>query len=81
LALRAAGKVGDGTTLATFQPVDRSEAQKRDARFYEAGQAVFFLKRYGRHAKGDVCEVTTSAGHGSNLCRLSGVAAEKVSEL
>lgn len=56
--LLLAGKVGDGTTLATFQPVDRSEAQKRDARFYEAGQAVFFLKRYGRHAKGDVGEVT-----------------------
>lgn len=56
--LRSAGKVGDGKTLATFQPVDRSEAQKRDARFYEAGQAVFFLKRYGRHAKGDVREVT-----------------------
>jgi conjugative relaxase-like TrwC/TraI family protein len=56
-ALRSAGKVGDGRTLRTFQPVDRSEAQKRDARFYEAGQAVFFLKAYGRHAKGDVCEV------------------------
>ncbi|HWA10539.1 MAG TPA: MobF family relaxase [Opitutaceae bacterium] len=63
-ALRSAGKVGDGKTLMTFQPVDRSEAQKRDARFYEAGQAVFFLKRYGRHAKGDVCEVAGASERG-----------------
>jgi conjugative relaxase-like TrwC/TraI family protein len=56
-ALRSAGKVSEGKTLTTFQPVDRSEAQKRDARFYEAGQAAFFLKTYGRHAKGQVAEI------------------------
>lgn len=68
-ALRAAGKIGDGTTLTTFQPVDRSEAQKRDARFYEPGQAVFFLKRYGRHAKGEVCEVAGANERGVVLVK------------
>lgn len=63
-ALRTAGKVGEGQTLTTFQPIDRSEAQKRDARFYEAGQAVFFLKAYGRHAKSDVCEVVGATDRG-----------------
>jgi hypothetical protein len=63
-ALRLAGKVGEGKTLTTFQPIDRSEAQKRDARFYEAGQALFFLKRYGRHAKGEVSEVVDANERG-----------------
>lgn len=64
LALRVAGKIGDGQTLSTFQPVDRSDAQKRDARYYEAGQAVIFLSRYGRHAKGDVCDVAEATERG-----------------
>jgi ATP-dependent exoDNAse (exonuclease V) alpha subunit len=68
-ALRSASKIGEGERMTTFQPVDRSEAQKRDARFYEAGQAVFFLKRYGRHAKGDVCEVAGADERGVVLVK------------
>ena len=56
-ALKESGKLGAGVLISTFQSVDRSEAQKRDARFYEPGHAAFFIRRYGRHAKGDVCEI------------------------
>jgi hypothetical protein len=53
-ALRSAGKLDAGTMLTTYQPLDRSEAQKRDSRFYEPGQSAVFLKRYGRFAKGEL---------------------------
>jgi conjugative relaxase-like TrwC/TraI family protein len=53
--LQASGRIGSGITLKTYQTVDRSEAQKRDARFYETGQFAFVLKRYGRFEKGDLC--------------------------
>ncbi|SUS07593.1 Conjugative relaxase domain protein (fragment) [uncultured Defluviicoccus sp.] len=56
-ALRPPGKLEAGTMLTTYQPLDRSEAQKRDSRFYEPGQSAVFLKRYGRFAKGNLCEI------------------------
>jgi conjugative relaxase-like TrwC/TraI family protein len=55
--LRAAGKIGEGTTLTTCQPLDLSGAQKRDARFYEPGQFACFLQRYGRYSKGELCTI------------------------
>jgi conjugative relaxase-like TrwC/TraI family protein len=55
--LKAAGKLGPGKVLTAYQTVDGTEAQKREARFYEAGQCAYFLRRYGRFAKGDFCEV------------------------
>jgi len=63
-AMQSSGKLQTGITLITYQPVDRGEAQKRDARFYEAGHSVVFLKRYGRFVKGEVCEVTGSNERG-----------------
>jgi len=56
-ALRSAGKLEAGIMLTTYQPLDRSEAQKRDSRFYEPGQSAVFLKRYGRFAKGELCGI------------------------
>ena len=56
-ALRSAGKLEAGTTVTAYQPLDRSEAQKRDSRFYEPGQSGFFLKGYGRFAKGELCGI------------------------
>jgi hypothetical protein len=52
------GKLGSGgMALKTFQPVDLDEAQKRDARFFQAGHQVSFIRGYGRYARGDVCPV------------------------
>ncbi len=36
-ALAVTGKLKGGAILKTYQPADRTEAQKRDPRFYEAG--------------------------------------------
>lgn len=55
--LKLAGKLGPGRVLTAYQTVDGTQAQKREARFYAAGQRAFFLKRYGRFAKGDGCEI------------------------
>ena len=62
--LKAAGKLGSGEVLTAYQTVDGTEAQKREARFYEAGQHVLFLKRYGRFAKGDFCRVEGTNNRG-----------------
>ncbi|MEO6995577.1 MAG: MobF family relaxase [Lacunisphaera sp.] len=55
--LRAAGKLGTDTTVSVLRPIDLGEAQKRDPRFYEPGQQVFFLKSYGRYKKGESYEI------------------------
>ncbi len=67
--LKDAGGLESGTTLLTFQPVDRGEAQKRDPRYYEGGQSVVFLKSYGRFAKGDVCEIVSADEDGVRIFR------------
>ena len=63
-ALRADGKLGRGTELRTFRPLDATVAQRRDPHFYAEGQHVYFLRRYGRFAKGDVCEVRGATARG-----------------
>jgi len=55
--LRSQGKIGDGLTLDAFRVADLDSAQKKDVRSYEQGQHAFFLKGYGRFAKGDLCEI------------------------
>lgn len=67
--LLAAGKLGPGRRLTVCQPLDLGEAQKRDPRFFQAGQYVCFLQRYGRFAKGDLCEVSGSTPHGVTLLK------------
>src|SRR5690606_25287993 len=55
--LRKTGKLGDGQALVTYRPVDLGEALKRDSRWIRPGQFACFHGRYGRFAKGDVCEI------------------------
>ena len=55
--LRDAGKIGAGVVVRSCRPVDLDDAQKRDARFYQAGQYACFLRGYGRFAKGDLCPI------------------------
>jgi hypothetical protein len=62
--MQGAGKLGSGALLKTFQPVDLDEAQKRDARFYQSGHHVGFIRGYGRFAKGEVCRVVGANGCG-----------------
>ena len=67
--LKASGRLTDGQTLTAFRPLNWDEAQKRDARFYEAGHHAVFLKRYGRFAKGDVREIAAANEHGLVLIK------------
>lgn len=62
--LCAAGKLEAGRALVAFQPVDLVEAEKRDARFYQAGHHVCFLRSYGRFKRGDVCAVVRAETKG-----------------
>jgi conjugative relaxase-like TrwC/TraI family protein len=55
--LKTEGCLVGGAAVATYQPLNWGEAQKRDARFYESGQHAVFLKRYSRFQRGDVCEI------------------------
>ncbi|HWZ95346.1 MAG TPA: MobF family relaxase [Opitutaceae bacterium] len=67
--LKTAGKLGPGKVLTAYQTVDGTEAQKREARFYEAGQSAYFLQRYGRFAKGDLCEIRGATERGVVLVK------------
>jgi conjugative relaxase-like TrwC/TraI family protein len=52
--LHTAGRLGVSTTLTTYHPVDLDQAQKRDARFYRAGQYAGFIRGYGRFSRGEI---------------------------
>ncbi len=67
--LKASGKLSGGTTLTAYQAVDGTEAQKRDPKFYNTGQWVYFLQRYGRFAKGDLCPIAGANEHGVVLLK------------
>ncbi len=67
--LRVTGQLGTGQTLATFHPLDLGEAQKRDPRFFEPGQYACFLQRYGRYAKGELCEIAGANERGIVLVK------------
>jgi conjugative relaxase-like TrwC/TraI family protein len=62
--LRDAGKIGAGVVVRSCRPVDLDDAQKRDARFYQAGQYACFLRGYGRFAKGDLCPIVEANERG-----------------
>jgi conjugative relaxase-like TrwC/TraI family protein len=67
--LQAGGRIGSGIALKTYQAVDLNEAQKQDARFYEAGQFAYVIKRYGRLAKGDLCPIVGTNERGVVLIK------------
>jgi hypothetical protein len=62
--LRYAGKIGAGVVVRSCRPVDLDDAQKRDARLYQAGQYACFLRGYGRFAKGDLCPIVEANERG-----------------
>lgn len=62
--LREAGKICEGVVVRSCRPVDLDDAQKRDARFYQAGQYACFLRGYGRFSKGDLCPIVEANERG-----------------
>jgi conjugative relaxase-like TrwC/TraI family protein len=67
--LQAAGALGTDTTITAYHPVDMGEAEKRDPRFYQPGQQAFFIQRYGRYAKGDLCEIVAATERGLSVMK------------
>jgi ATP-dependent exoDNAse (exonuclease V) alpha subunit len=67
--LAAAGSLGPEKKVTALEALDWTEAQKRDARFYQPGQRVQFLRRYGRFRAGDTCEVAGANEHGLVLVK------------
>ena len=67
--LALSGALGEGRKVIALEALDWTEAQKRDARFYEPGQQVQFLKRYGRFRAGDSCEVVEASEQGLVLLK------------
>jgi len=67
--LKAAGSLGGDETVTAYHPVDLGEAQKRDPRFYQSGQHAFFIQRYGRYAKGDLCEIVAATERGLTVMK------------
>jgi ATP-dependent exoDNAse (exonuclease V) alpha subunit len=67
--LRVIGKLGAGEKLTAYQAIDATDAQKRDAGFYQPGQFAYFLRRYGRYAKGDLCEIAGESDRGVVLVK------------
>jgi len=67
--LKAAGRLGPDHVLTAYRPLDLGEAQKRDPRFYAPGQHACFLQRYGRFAKGELCEVAGATERGLVLIK------------
>jgi conjugative relaxase-like TrwC/TraI family protein len=67
--MKARGKLSGGTTLTAYQAVDGTEAQKREASFYQAGQHAYFFQRYGRFAKSDLCLIAGANEQGVVLVK------------
>jgi conjugative relaxase-like TrwC/TraI family protein len=67
--LRLVGRLGVGTPLGIFRAVDLTAAQKEAAENYAPGTKVFFLRRYGRYLRGDVCPVVAAGPRGITLLK------------
>ena len=68
-ALRDSGRLGLGTEFKTYDAVDLTAAQKKDAGSYAPGAQVLFLKRYGRYRRGDICLVEAVTAKGITLVK------------
>ncbi|HQF37966.1 MAG TPA: MobF family relaxase [Opitutaceae bacterium] len=68
-ALQTRGAIGVGMTFKALQPLDLSEAQKRDARFIPEGAYVVFRKGYGRFKRGESYPVVTANERGLVLLK------------
>jgi conjugative relaxase-like TrwC/TraI family protein len=67
--LKVAGALGRDAPITAYHPVDLGDAEKRDARFYQPGQRAFFIQRYGRYAKGDLCEIVAATERGLTVMK------------
>lgn len=67
--LKNLGKLGNGTFVTAYRSVDATGAEKQDRRLYESKSHVYFLQRYGRYKKGDLCEIVGANERGVVLVK------------
>jgi ATP-dependent exoDNAse (exonuclease V) alpha subunit len=67
--LRENGFLGEGVALIGYRAVDHTVAEKQDAGTFPVGTKVFFLRRYSRYLRGDICTVVEAAPRGLTLLR------------
>jgi ATP-dependent exoDNAse (exonuclease V) alpha subunit len=68
-ALLGSGRLGTGSSVVSYQAVDLTAAQKQDAGSYPPEARVFFLKSYGRYARGELCHVVGATEKGITLLK------------
>lgn len=61
--------LGKETKLEFFESRDLGNAQKCDARFYQQGDYVYFIKKYGRFDKGELAKVEKATEQGLALSK------------
>ena len=66
--LKDEGLLGKESKLAFYESRDLDSAQKRDVRFYQQGDCVYFIKKYGRFKKGALAKVESASERGLSLC-------------
>ena len=69
--LKNEGLLGKESKLAFYESRDLDSAQKRDARYYQQGDCVYFIKKYGRFSKGALAKVEAANEQGLSL-RING---------
>jgi conjugative relaxase-like TrwC/TraI family protein len=67
--LKSEGLLGEGTKLDFFESRNLDNAQKRDARFYQKDDFVYFIKKYGRFDKGEVAKIEGASEQGLSLTK------------
>tara|TARA_R100000027_G_scaffold26373_1_gene19115 strand:+ start:1606 stop:2574 length:969 start_codon:yes stop_codon:yes gene_type:complete len=65
--LKGEGELGKDTKLVFYENRDLDNAQKRDVRFYEQDDYVYFIKKYGRFGKGELAKVEGASEQGLSL--------------
>jgi ATP-dependent exoDNAse (exonuclease V) alpha subunit len=71
--LKARGQLGnDEQEFRVFDSLSWTEAQKRDARHYQSGQVLRFIRRAGRFARHEMVEITGVKGDVLQVCRKDG---------
>ncbi|MBC2593504.1 relaxase domain-containing protein [Ruficoccus amylovorans] len=67
--LKEEGLLGKDVPVTLYESRDLDSAQKQDARYYHPGDHVYFIRKYGRFAKGDLVPVESVDENSLSLCK------------
>ncbi|MDP0495332.1 MAG: MobF family relaxase [Verrucomicrobiota bacterium JB024] len=67
--LKEEGLLGKDVPVTLYEGRDLDSAQKQDARYYHSGDHIYFIRKYGRFAKGDLVPVESVDENSLTLCK------------